>query len=162
MDEIKDIFWTHKVLKRLSPQPSALPAAATCSPNVAAGDYEFVGRHFMASYVGCVPDALQNLDCLQDAMQKAVRASGATLLNTARHVFPSGGATIVMLLSESHASIHTYPEHDSCFVDLFTCGLDCRADAFDAVLRRYLRPEQSNATTLVRSGGIGQGETHGR
>jgi S-adenosylmethionine decarboxylase len=116
----------------------------------------------MASYVGCEPEALNDLDCLEDAMQKAVRASGATLLNTARHVFPSGGATIVMLLSESHASIHTYPEHDSCFVDLFTCGLECRAEAFDAILRRYLRPERTSATTCVRSSGIGREEKHAR
>jgi S-adenosylmethionine decarboxylase len=133
------------------------PVATATTPhfnNVILSDYDFVGRHFMASYVGCIPEALQDLHCLEDAMQRAVRASGATLLNTARHVFPAGGATLVMLLSESHASIHTYPEHDSCFVDLFTCGLDCRPEEFDAVLRAYLRPAQSSATTCIRHGGI--------
>lgn len=157
----KDL-WTHKVPKKLSPVPLPVTAAASCSPGGLADDYEFIGRHFMASYVGCEPDALRHLDCLEDAMRKAVRASGATLLNTARHVFPSGGATIVMLLSESHASIHTYPEHGSCFVDLFTCGLDCRPDAFDAVLRNYLRPAGSNATTWIRDSGVRHEDTDGR
>ncbi len=145
------------VLMNLSQNPASATVARPHSPILAPTDYDFVGRHFMASYVGCVPEALQDLHCLEDAMHRAVRASGATLLNTARHVFPLGGATIVMLLSESHASIHTYPEHDSCFVDLFTCGLDCRAEEFDAVLRKYLRPAQSSATTCIRHGGIEHG-----
>lgn len=157
----------YKLPMRLAPQLTPVPVAETFAPNVVAGDYDFVGRHFMASYVGCRPDSLEDVDCLEDAMQKAVRASGATLLNTARHVFPTGGTTIVMLLSESHASIHTYPEHDSCFVDLFTCGLECRPEEFDAVLRSYLRPNRTSASTCVRdsgigTGGVGPGERHAR
>ena len=43
------------------------------SPNAASADFEFVGRHMMASYVGCNPDALRDLDALEEAMQQAVR-----------------------------------------------------------------------------------------
>lgn len=142
------------------PRIAATEECGSC--NDASTDFEFVGRHLMASYVGCDPDALRDLDALEEAMQQAVEASGATLLNSARHVFPPDGMTIVMLLSESHASIHTYPEHNSCFVDLFTCGLDCRAEEFDAVLRSYLRPAESNATTWIRHSGIQQDRFHSR
>jgi S-adenosylmethionine decarboxylase len=141
------------------------PTAATIgseSPDTATDDFEFVGRHMMASYVGCDPDALRDLDALEVAMERAVEACGATLLNSARHVFPPEGLTIVMLLSESHASIHTYPEHNSCFVDLFTCGLDCHAEEFDAVLRSYLRPAEANATTWIRHSGIQHDRFHTR
>jgi S-adenosylmethionine decarboxylase len=150
------------VLTKLPADLPAIPAESNCSSRPVVSEYDFIGRHFMASYVGCAANALHDLECLEDAMQKAVRASGATLLNTARHVFPTGGATIVMLLSESHASIHTYPEHDSCFVDLFTCGLDCQPEAFDAVLRSYLRPAESNATTWIRQNGAEHEDTNAR
>ncbi len=141
--------------------PTAAPINSG-SQHAVAPDFEFVGRHMMSSYVGCDRDALRDLDALEEAMQQAVEASGATLLTSARHVFPPDGMTIVMLLSESHASIHTYPEHNSCFVDLFTCGLDCRAEEFDAVLRAYLRPAESNATTWIRHSGIQQDQFHSR
>ena len=62
--------------------------------------------------------------------------------------------TLVALLSESHASIHTYPEHNSCFVDLFTCGLSFHAERFDAVMRAYLSPSQVEVDTLIRHGDI--------
>ena len=96
-------------------------------------------------------------------MEQAVEACGATLLNSARHVFPPDGMTIVMLLSESHASIHTYPEHNSCFVDLFTCGLDCQAEEFDAVLRscNFARPRATQRLGS-RHSGIQQDRFHTR
>jgi S-adenosylmethionine/arginine decarboxylase-like enzyme len=58
--------------------------------------------------------------------------------------------TAVLLLAESHASIHTYPEHQACFVDLFTCGRACSAERFDAVLRQYLRPASVQRRTMLR------------
>jgi S-adenosylmethionine decarboxylase len=136
------------------PEPSQLDTIERTTPGALASKYEFVGRHMMASYVGCDSQALRDFDRLEDAMRQAVQASGATLLTSARHVFPPHGLTIVMLLSESHASIHTYPEHNSCFVDLFTCGLECQAEEFDAVMRSYLRPAKSSVTAWIRHSGI--------
>jgi S-adenosylmethionine decarboxylase len=142
--------------------PSTAATANGSSSDLDQTDFEFVGRHLMASYVDCDPDALRDLDGLEAAMRRAVEASGATLLTSARHVFPADGLTIVMLLSESHASVHTYPEHNSCFVDLFTCGLDCHAEEFDAVLRNYFHPAESNVTTWIRHSGIQQDRFHRR
>jgi len=133
----------------LAPELTADPAGLDAGDN-----FEFIGRHMVANYVGCDSDALRDLDGLEAAMKRAVEASGATFLKSARHVFPPDGLTLVLLLSESHASIHTYPEHNSCFVDLFTCGLVCRAEHFDAVMREYLRPSQVSVSTLIRHSGI--------
>ncbi len=83
-------------------------------------------------------------------MHAAVKASGATLLNSVEHIFPPDGMTAVVLLSESHASIHTYPEHRSCFVDIFTCGTTCKVEAFDAVLRSFLRPRKHSRRIIGR------------
>src|SRR5205807_611048 len=96
--------------------------------------FEFKGSHFIASYLDCDQAALTDVDALTSAMEDAARASGATILKTAAHVFPPNGLTMVILLSESHASIHTYPEFGACFVDLFTCGTKCSAQKFHEVL----------------------------
>ncbi len=112
--------------------------------------HKFTGRHLLASYLGCDKRAIRDLEGLRAAMMKAVEASHATVLKHAEHVFSPDGLTMVILLSESHASIHTYPEERACFVDLFTCGDSCCAEAFDAVLREFLQPSRVEARIVLR------------
>ncbi|HSX12769.1 MAG TPA: adenosylmethionine decarboxylase [Rhabdochlamydiaceae bacterium] len=114
-------------------------------------EYEFKGVHFMAEYCECDEQALTDIETLKKVVHEAALASGATILESVDHLFPPHGLTLVILLSESHASIHTYPEHKSCFVDLFTCGDHCSANEFDAVLRAYLKPITAHHKTLIRS-----------
>ncbi len=112
--------------------------------------FAFSGRHLLASYSGCDRSALIDVERATAAFHAAIRASGATLLRSAEHTFPPHGFTAVALLSESHASIHTYPEHDGCFVDLFTCGAHCNVEAFDAELRRHFRPKKVSLQIVER------------
>lgn len=116
--------------------------------------YQFKGVHFLASYSDCDMEALANVENLISAMNSAVGECGATILESSHWVFPPSGLTMVFLLSESHASIHTYPEHGACFVDLFTCGDKCSAAKFDAAIREYLKPGVVNKRTLIRDEGI--------
>lgn len=113
-------------------------------------EYEFVGRHFMASYKGCDSAALRDLAKLKEALVDAANQSGATILDSVDYTFSPDGLTMVILLSESHASIHTYPEHNACFVDLFTCGTTCSHEMFDKVLKNYLAPTEVNAQVVAR------------
>jgi S-adenosylmethionine decarboxylase len=110
----------------------------------------FAGKHFLASYLNCNQEALANVEKLLDTLDQAVAASGANTLQRATHIFPPSGLTAVYLLSESHASIHTYPEVGACFVDLFTCGDHCSSASFDQILREYLQPEKVNARQFLR------------
>jgi S-adenosylmethionine decarboxylase len=138
-----------RLIQRLS-APILKTLSAPVVDSLAPVEHSFFGRHMIASYVNCDMDAMRDLKALEAAMRRAVAASGATLLQTVRHVFPPDGLTVAMLLSESHASIHTYPEFGACFVDLFTCGTRCKAEAFDSVMREYLKPEQSDLKVLLR------------
>jgi S-adenosylmethionine decarboxylase len=61
---------------------------------------------------------------------------------------------MTILLSESHASIHTYPEHGKCFVDLFTCGDSCSNHIFNEELQKYLKPKKVAAMVLIRDDNI--------
>ncbi len=58
--------------------------------------------------------------------------------------------TAVAVLSESHASLHTYPEHESCFVDIFTCGDRCNVESFDVVMQRFLQPATHSHRVIRR------------
>jgi S-adenosylmethionine decarboxylase proenzyme len=116
--------------------------------------YKFRGVHFLASYCDCDMQALTDLEHPAAAMNNAVEKSGATILETSSWIFPPNGLTMVLLLSESHGSIHTYPEYGACFVDLFTCGEKCSAEKFDAEMQAYLKPKTVNRRTLIRNEGI--------
>lgn len=113
-------------------------------------EYEFYGKHFMVSYKECDKVALTNIPALMEVFKKAVNASHATILNYNFYEFPGNGLTASFLLSESHATIHTYPEHGACFVDLFTCGHTCTWEGFDAILHAYLKPGRSDKEVIIR------------
>jgi S-adenosylmethionine decarboxylase len=52
----------------------------------------------------------------------AVEAAGGHVLDRAMAVFPNGAVTLVLVLAESHLSIHTWPEERLLALDLFSCG----------------------------------------
>ena len=110
------------------------------TPTTPISTYQFAGKHYFASYKNCDVE-MQNLISLKEAVKEAIFQSGATILDSCEYVFNNTGITIVYLLSESHCSIHTYPEHKSIFVDLFTCGTSCDHDVFHQYLVDYLQPE---------------------
>ncbi len=83
-------------------------------------------------------------------MTESVKACGAQILDSSKYVFPPDGITMVLLLSESHASIHTYPEYNSCYIDLFTCGERCDYRKFEEALEQYLQPESIDQHVLER------------
>ena len=91
-----------------------------------AGVPHIVGRHFVAEIHGCPRARLATLQALEAPFLRAVAATGACILSHDGHQFAPHGATIVALLSESHASVHTWPELGYAAVDFFTCnrGMD--------------------------------------
>jgi S-adenosylmethionine decarboxylase len=113
--------------------------------------HEFRGHHLIVSYKGCNTMALSDIGKLKEVFEDAVKASGATVLSSAAHVFAPDGLTMVILLSESHASIHTYPEYNACFIDLFTCGEKCDPTQFELILACYLRPQEVNRSLMLRN-----------
>jgi S-adenosylmethionine decarboxylase len=88
---------------------------------------------------------------LEKKMIDATEKTHATVLSSTKEEFPGGGFSMVILVSESHSSIHTYPEHKACFVDIFTCGTSCKVENFDIVLEKYLRPGKVNKKIMIRS-----------
>jgi S-adenosylmethionine decarboxylase len=63
-----------------------------------------------------------NVDILSDIAASAVRAGGGHVLDISHVIFPNGAVTLVLILAESHLSIHTWPEENLIAIDLFSCG----------------------------------------
>lgn len=95
------------------------------------GSIVFAGWHVLAELGGASPGVLDDEAFLLRALESALRECGATVCQLISRRFEPHGVTALALLSESHASLHTYPEVGSVFVDVFTCG--SRADPERAV-----------------------------
>ncbi|GAA3864632.1 adenosylmethionine decarboxylase [Saccharothrix violaceirubra] len=104
----------------------------------------FAGQHVLAELEGVSPELLDDEKFLRHALGEALTQADATVLEVVSKQFDPQGVTVLALLSESHASIHTYPEVGKVFVDVFTCGTRAKpalavqllADALGAVSAR--------------------------
>jgi S-adenosylmethionine decarboxylase len=81
-----------------------------------------LGRHLLVELHGCHPDTLKKVDVVKDILVGAARACGATIVDVAFHEFNPFGVSGVVVIAESHLSIHTWPEYRYAAVDIFTCG----------------------------------------
>jgi S-adenosylmethionine decarboxylase len=84
----------------------------------------------------------------------AVAAASGHVLDASHVIFPNGAITLVLILAESHLSIHTWPEEQLIAIDLFSCGA-IDGEAVISGLARGLRLEQVSVRTLGR--GLGPG-----
>jgi len=83
-----------------------------------------MGKHYLLNLYGCPFDKLNDYKFLIDLLEDAASVSRATVVQTIYKKFEPQGVTVLTLLSESHISIHTWPEKGEAAVDIFTCG-DC-------------------------------------
>jgi len=99
---------------------------------------EFAGTHLLVELWqarGLTDDTL-----IRRALREAAMASGATILFDHFHHFgPGHGVSGVVVLAESHISIHTWPERGYAAIDLFMCG-GCDPHRGIPVLRRHFAP----------------------
>jgi S-adenosylmethionine decarboxylase len=104
--------------------------------------------HTLDAWVGD-PGVLVDADGLRTTLRSAAEAGRATVVGEAFHVFPNGAVTGVLLLAQSHLSVHTWPELGLASVDLLSYG---RVDGerVMAVVRRRLGAEHTRVTCVER------------
>lgn len=109
------------------------------------------GSHLLADLSGIHASRLSDCDELEALLRSAAAAAGARVLHSHFHGFGEGqGVTGVVLLAESHISIHTWPEDGFAAVDIFMCGASQPQTAL-AVIRDALAPQRCNLNTIRRS-----------
>lgn len=87
---------------------------------------------------------------VEDVLKRAAKAADAVVLGANIHDFGDrAGVTGVVLLEESHISIHTWPECGYAAIDVFMCG-EARPEACVDVMRAYFLPAREEITRLTR------------
>ena len=87
-----------------------------------------------------------DLDFIQQAIEESARIAGATILHSYYHPFGEGmGVSGVTVLSESHISIHTWPERNFASLDIFMCG-DCNPQVALDHLQKIMQPSSIDSS----------------
>ena len=82
-----------------------------------------LGEHYICDLSGCSNEILLDSERSYTLFSRAVRESGLTVVDEGFYKFSPHGFTCFLLLAESHASLHAWPEYGYCAIDLFTCNL---------------------------------------
>ena len=107
------------------------------------------GRHLLVDYWGCAQDQLADIAYLENLMRTAAEAIQATVVQSTFHAFAPHGVSGVVLIEESHLSIHTWPEAGYAAVDCYTCGGGDLQQALD-VIRSELGAEHFEMRLVER------------
>ncbi len=116
-------------------------------------EYSTFGRHIVLDTWGVDFDLLNKVDKLKQYLVEAAEACGATVLSVQSKQFEPQGATVLVLLSESHLSIHTYPEKGFAALDCYTCGEHINPEVAIEYLVDILKPTHYYTRQLIRGTG---------
>lgn len=97
-----------------------------------------LGAHLLVELKDCNPSLLKNLEEVRDALVSAAKQAKATIIDLSFHEFSPYGISGMVVIAESHFSIHTWPEYGYAAVDIFTCGDVIKPEvAVDYLIKRF-------------------------
>ncbi|RLF83639.1 S-adenosylmethionine decarboxylase proenzyme [Thermococci archaeon] len=81
-----------------------------------------IGMHVVLDLYECDPQILDDIEKIEEILTEAAEVANATVIDKRFHKFSPQGVSGVVVVSESHIAIHTWPEHGYAAVDVYTCG----------------------------------------
>ncbi len=109
-----------------------------------------LGRHLLVELHDCDREALNDLDLIREVMLKAAVDCGAVVMGESFHRFSPQGVSGVVVIAESHISIHTWPEYGYAAADVFTCGTSVNPEIAAEVLIERLGSKNHSLTEIRR------------
>ena len=83
---------------------------------------ETIGHHYIAEASGCTPGIIGKVEAVEQILVRAAEIAGVQVWSISFHRFNPNGVSGVVVISESHLSVHTWPEYGYAALDIFTCG----------------------------------------
>ena len=109
-----------------------------------------LGKHLLLELNGCDFKLLNDIGFIKEIMLAAAKESGATVLGESFHQFSPQGVSGVIIIAESHLTMHTWPEHGYAGADIFTCGTRVKPEKAAEVLVARLKPQTHSIVLMDR------------
>ena len=108
------------------------------------------GKHYLVDFKECDPETIEQVEVTRRIFLEAAREAKATVVGELFHQFEPVGVSGVLLIAESHVSVHTWPEDRFVGVDIFTCGKEMDAEIAIDVLTRGFRAARVEVKVYLR------------
>ena len=109
-----------------------------------------LGKHLLLELNDCDHVLLNDLPAIRDIMISAANGAGATILGESFHQFSPQGVSGVIIIAESHLTIHTWPEHGYAAADIFTCGTTVQPEKGAEIIIERLAPRTHSVILMHR------------
>ena len=109
-----------------------------------------LGRHLLLELFDCDTEAINNLESVKGALVEAAKRAEATIIDVVFHEFNPFGVSGVVVIAESHLSIHTWPEYRYAAVDIFSCGDVLQPDVAANYLVEQFAAERTSIVEMQR------------
>ncbi len=109
-----------------------------------------LGRQILIEFYDCQSEVLTDRNQIRQYMLEAAQHAGATVISDTFHHFKPDGISGVVVIAESHISIHTWPEHRYAAVDVFTCGDSVDPWSVPRYLQEKLQAENVSSMEIKR------------
>ncbi len=109
-----------------------------------------LGRQILVEFYDCDRDVLNDESLIREILLEGVRRSRATVISDTFHTFSPHGVSGVIVIAESHVTIHTWPEHGYAAIDIFTCGETIDPWVIQNYLERHFRSKKVSSMELKR------------
>ncbi|MEW6003098.1 MAG: adenosylmethionine decarboxylase [Nitrospirota bacterium] len=109
-----------------------------------------LGTHLLIELKECNSEILKSLDQVRDALVSAAKEAKATIIDISFREFSPFGISGVVVIAESHLTIHTWPEYNYAAVDIFTCGDVIKPEIAASYLIRKLESKNPSIVEMKR------------
>jgi S-adenosylmethionine decarboxylase len=113
-----------------------------------------LGNQLIVDFYDCNCDLFDDLEWVENVMIEAANRASATIVDVVFHKFNPIGISGVVVISESHLAIHTWPEHGYAAIDVFTCGDILDSEAAISYLATQFRCRKRSVTKVHRGNAI--------
>lgn len=111
---------------------------------------EAIGYHYLVEASGCDPEILADLDRIKEIMFNSAKLGKMEVKTVYFYKFSPSGVSGILVVSESHLSIHTWPENQYAAIDIFICGKESEPEkALDFILSS-LKSTYAHVTEVER------------
>ena len=109
-----------------------------------------LAQHSLLEFYNCDRSSIKHATLLKELLSDAVLAGGGTIVKSVFHNFSPYGVSGVIIITESHVTIHTWPEHAYAAVDIFSCSEKLNHNAIRDHLKRALASRRVTKKTFRR------------
>ena len=117
---------------------------------------ETLGRHYIVEASGCKPEIISSVEKVEQILVRSAEVANVQVWSISFHRFQPHGVSGVVVISESHLSVHTWPEFGYVALDIYTCGKNAKPD--DAVEYALEQFEATSVHVTEITRGLDEGD----